>query len=111
MTKKVAYVVMSESGKEILKHVGWIGVKMEPFVEKDLFSELKISNLIYENQYDDYDTIQFFESKERAKEAVEKYRKWIAKRNENFTRHKNNMPKLKLVEFEIEITHKVLEDI
>lgn len=111
MTQKVAYVVMSESGQEILKHVGWIGIQMEPFVEQDVFSELKISNLIYEHKCDSHDTIQFFESKEHAKEAVDKYREWIVKRNEIFTRHKNHMPKLKLAEFEIEITHKVLEEI
>lgn len=84
MTKKAAYVVMSDSGQEILKHVGWFGIQMEPFIEQEVFSELKFSNLIYEHQCDGHDTIQFFESKENAQKAVEKYRERILKRNETY---------------------------
>lgn len=99
------YVVMNEERDEIFTHIGWIGLRMEPFNEKDLLKAIELSGIIYERKCDDHDTVQFFKSPERAKEAMESFRARLVEKGEKET------GKLSLIELDIQVSQNVVEQI
>lgn len=105
MYSKKLYVVMNENRNEIFTHIGWIGLKMEPFNQEGLLKEVKLSDIVYESRCDNYDTIQFFKSPKRAKEEIEKFRARILQKG------KKEIGKLCLIELEVQVNQKVIEDI
>lgn len=105
MYNKKLYVVMNESRDEIFTHIGWIGLRMEPFNEKDLLKAIELSDVMYERQCDGYDTVQFFKSPERAKEVMESFRARLVEKGEKET------GKLSLIELEIQVAQNVVEQI
>lgn len=105
MYSKKLYVVMNEKRDEVFTHIGWIGLKMEPFNPSGLLKEIKLSDIVYESRCDNYDTVQFFKSPERAKKEIENFRARILQKGEKET------GKLCLIELEVHVNQKVIEDI
>lgn len=101
-TQKV-YAVVSKTGRMALTFVGWVGYRMDSFDEKALYNQAydAMTNSQFELCKDNKDSIQIFETAEKAKAVVDKLR----------SEANVQLGNLKLLEIELAFNSQILNNL